>query len=93
MVYVLNHIRGKFWICQGPRGVNKVSQIWVVYKRSEWRTMNGPPPPDSPAYSLSFEYAFINTGIHFAGTLYAKNIYSHNKKEMFKYYICLLTNA
>ena len=55
--------------------------------------MNGPPPPDSPAYSLSFEYAFINTGIHFAGTLYVKNIYSHNKEEMFKYYICLLTNA
>ena len=92
-VYVLNHIRGKFWTCQGRRGVNKVSQICVVYKRSHGRTVNGPPLPDPPAYRLSFEYAFSNIGINFAETFYVKNIYSHNKEEMFKCYICLLTTA
>ena len=80
-VYVLNHIRGKFWTCQGRRGVNKVSQICVVYKRSHGRTINGPPALYSPAYRLSFEHAFSNTEIDFAGTLYVKNIFSHTKKK------------
>ena len=65
-VYVLNHIRGKFWTCQGPSGVNKISQICVVYKRSHGRTINGPPALYSPAYRLSFEHAFSNTEIDFA---------------------------
>ena len=80
-VYVLNHIRGKFWTGQGPSGVNKFSQICVVYKRSHGRTINGPPALYSPAYRLSFEHVFSNTEIDFAGILYVKNLFSHTKKK------------
>ena len=55
--------------------------------------MKGLPPLDLPAYRLSFDYAFGNTEIDFAGPLYVKNVYSDNKDEMFKCYICLLTCA
>ena len=55
--------------------------------------MKGLPPPDLPAYRLSFDYAFSNTGIDFAGTLYVKNIYIDDKDEMFKSCNCLLTCA
>ena len=43
---ILNHIRGKFWICQGRRVVNKVLQRCVVCKPSQGRTMKGLSPPD-----------------------------------------------
>ena len=89
----LKHIRGKFWICQSRRVVNKVLRRSVVCKRSQGRTMKGLPPLDLPAYRLSFDYAFSNTGIDFAGPLYVKNVYSDDKDEMFKCYICLLTCA
>ena len=55
--------------------------------------MKGLSPPDLPAYRLSFDYAFSNTEIDFAGPLYVKNVYSDDKDEMFKCYICLLTCA
>ena len=55
--------------------------------------MKGLPPPDLPAYRLSFDYTFSNTGIDFAASLYVKNVYSDDKDEMFKCYICLLTCA
>ena len=89
----LNHIRGKFCICQSRRVVNKVLQRCVVCKRSEGRTMKGLPPPELTVYRLSFDYAFSYTGIDFAGPLYVKNVYSDDKDEMFKCYICLLTCA
>ena len=46
----LNHIRGKFWICQSRRVVNKVLRRCVVCKRSQGRTMKGLPPPDLPTF-------------------------------------------
>ena len=60
---------------------------------SQGRTMKGLPPPGLPAYRLSFDYAFNNTGIDFAGPLYVKNVYSEYKDEMVKCYICLLICA
>ena len=41
----LNHIRDKFWICQGRHVVLKVLRRCAVYKRSQRRTMKEPPPP------------------------------------------------
>ena len=73
----LNHIRSKFWICQGRHVVNKVLRRYVVCKRSQGRTRKGLPPPDLRAYRLSFHYAFSNTGIDFAGP-------SDDKDELFK---------
>ena len=93
LLITLNHIRSNFWICQGRRVVNKVLRKCVVCKRSQGRTMKGLPPPDLPAYILSFDHAFSNTGIDFERTLYVKNVYSDRKNEMFKCYICLLTCA
>ena len=63
----LNHICDKFWICQSRRVVNEFLRKCVVCKRRQGRTMKGLPPPDLPAYRLSFDYAFSNTGIDFAG--------------------------
>ena len=53
--------------------------------------MKGFLPPDLPAYRLSFDYAFSNTRINFAGPPYVENVHSDGKDEMFKCYIYLLT--
>ena len=62
-------------------------------KRGQGRTMKRLPNPDLPAYRLSFDYAFSNTRIDFAGPIYVKNVYSDDKDKMLKCYICLLACA
>ena len=54
--------------------------------------MKGLSSPDLPG-DLSFDYAFSGTEIDFAGPLYVKNVYSDDKNEMLRCYICLLTCA
>ena len=52
----------------------------------------GPPPPDIPSFRVSYEFAFTNVGIDYAGPLFVKEIYLANPK-MFKAYLLLCTCA
>ena len=62
----------------------------VTYKKSQSRTLLGPEPSDLPTFRLDFDYAFCNTGLGFAGSLYFKNIFGKND-QIFKSYIFLFT--
>ena len=56
------------------------------------KALKGPAPPDLPEYRVSYEFAWQNIGIDYAGPVYVKDIYSSDDL-MHKAYICLLTCA
>ena len=88
----LNEIRSRYWICSGKQTVNSVIKSCVHCKGVNGKTLIGPPPPDLPEYRVSYEFAYSNIGIDFAGPLYVRDAYSTDS-IMHKAYICLITCA
>jgi len=92
LAITLNFIRNTYWITQGRRTVKMILDRCVTCKRAQALPLRGPPPPDLPSFRMSFDFAFSNTGIDFAGPLYVRNIYG-DSNTMYKSYICLFTCA
>ena len=88
----LNFIRNDYWLCKRRKAVRAILNKCVTCKKSQSGRLLGPEPSDLPKFRLDFDYAFCNTGVDFAGPLYAKDIYGKND-PMFKSYICLFTCA
>ena len=88
----LNEVRSKYWICKGKQTVKAVIKNCTVCKYVTGKVMLGPNPPDLPSYRVSYEYAFSNVGIDYAGPLFVKDIYNVDS-QMHKAYILLFTCA
>ena len=88
----LNEVRSRFWICCGKQTVNSVIKSCVTCKQVLGTPIVGPPPPDLPAYRVSYEFAYTNIGIDHAGPLFVKDIYSSDSK-MYKAFICIFACA
>ena len=84
----LNCVRGKYWILRGRESVKGIVRRCVTCKRLEAKPFAAPKEPVLPSSRVSEDPPCTNTGIDFAGPLYAvKNEISE------KVYICLFTCA
>ena len=92
MKSTLNEVRSRFWICSGKRTVKSAIKDCIICKYITGKPLIGPAPPDLPDYRVSYEFAWQNIGIDYAGPLYVKDIYSSDP-TMHKAYICLFTCA
>ena len=80
----LNCIRGRYWVLHGRESVKGVVRRCVTYKRLEAKPFASAKAPVLPSSRVSEEPPFTNTGIDFAGPLYAAT-----KQESEKVYVCL----
>ena len=97
MKSTLNELRKRFWITSGRRTVSTTIKDCVTCTGVIGTSTVGPAPPDLPDYRISYEFAFSNIGIDYAGPLLVKDIYANSLLEnppvLHKCYICLLTCA
>ena len=84
----LNCVRGKYWVLRGRECVKGVVRRCVKCKKFEAKPFPTPKEAVLPPSRVSEDPPFTNTGIDFAGPLYATN-----NQEMGKVYICLFTCA
>ena len=84
----LNCVRGKYWVLRGRECVKGVVRRCVKCKKFETKPFPTPKEAVLPLSPVSKDPPFTNTGIDFAGPLYATN-----NQEMGKVYICLFTCA
>ena len=92
MKSTLNEVRSRFWVCSGKRTVKSAIKGCIICKYITGKPLVGPAPPDLPDYRVSYEFAWQNIGIDYAGPVYVKDIYSSDQ-TMHKAYICLFTCA
>ena len=97
MKSTLNELRTRFWICSGRKTVSATIKDCVTCLEAIGTPMIGPAPPDLPDYRVSYEFAFSNVGVDYAGPLLVKDIYATKlpgtTPTMHKAYICLFTCA
>ena len=84
----LNGVREKYWVLQGRETVKRVLRWCVTCKKIDGKAFQSPRKLALPSSRVSDEPPFSNTGIEFAGPLFAKE-----KDETVKSYICLFTCA
>ena len=84
----LNCVRGKYWVLRGRESVKGVVRRCVTCKRFEGKPFAPAKEPALPSSRVSEDPPFTNTGIDFAGPLYATT-----SQEPEKVYICLFTCA
>ena len=92
MKSTLNEVRSRFWVCSGKLTVKSEIKGCIICKYITGKPLIGPAPPDLPDYRVSYEFAWQNIGIDYAGPVYVKDIYSTDP-TMHKAYICLFTCA
>ena len=90
----LSAIREHYWIIRGRELVKKVIRRCVLCRKYEGKPYATPPVPPLPLERVSSSPPFNNTGLDFAGPLYAMekpvgNADSHTIKA----YVCLFTCA
>ena len=88
----LNQVRSQYWISKGKQTVRSTIKSCVLCKYVNAKPIFGPPPPDLPIFRVSYEFAFTNVEIDYAGPFCVKEIYLPSPK-MFKAYILLFTCA
>ena len=84
----LNCVRGKYWVLRGRESVKGVVRRCVTCKRFEAKPFAAAKTPPLPSSRVDDDPPFSNTGVDFAGPLYAAT-----KQESEKVYICLFTCA
>ena len=76
MKSTLNEVRSRFWVCSGKLTVKSEIKGCIICKYITGKPLIGPAPPDLPDYRVSYEFAWQNIGIDYAGPVYVKDIYS-----------------
>ena len=71
----LNQMRTKFWITKPKKYIRRIIKKWVICNRHEKNSFQYLAPPDLPLYRLSDKFAFTQSAVDYAGSLYVNNIY------------------
>jgi hypothetical protein len=90
----LNCVRGKYWVLRCRESVKSVVRNCVTCKRFEGKPFTPAKEPALPSSRVGEAPPFTNTGIDFAGPLYATTSLEHEKVYICKmFYILLYTSC